>query len=481
IDHKQAKKIAVPDLSKASGAELVKALEHLNRAVRMTAQRLLIEQRQPAAIALLKDGFAKAGEWAQIHRLWVLQQLSDLPPTTLTAALGSEHAAVRKNALQVAAVSGGESAKSAITARLNDSDPRTRLEAVNALAALPVDKASSDALVAVYPSFNDPWLESAAVGALSKNPTEGIASALNGRAPESYRTLVTLLVATIAQKNDADAAAALVTVASQAPATADALKIAVFESLARALKPEIIPALSADLRTALGAALKSPNFALASAALPLVARWDKAGSLGPDAKTVLQSLMAKLSEGASEAERSQAATVLLSAHQLDPKIVPTVMKLLGSSAPISVQTEIVQGLGAIPDVAVGTALVAVFPRLAPAVHDAAFTQIARRAEWSSALLDAVKEGRTTLAQLGPPAVHRLRTHPDADVAAKASAIIDELRGPEAKEKNGLIAKLTPEVEKPGTVVKGKELFTQNCAVCHSFNGEGKSVGPDLTG
>ena len=36
-------------------------------------------------------------------------------------------------------------------------------------------------------------------------------------------------------------------------------------------------------------------------------------------------------------------------------------------------------------------------------------------------------------------------------------------------------------EKPGDAVKGKAAFTLNCAVCHKFNGEGKDVGPELTG
>ena len=56
-----------------------------------------------------------------------------------------------------------------------------------------------------------------------------------------------------------------------------------------------------------------------------------------------------------------------------------------------------------------------------------------------------------------------------------------MRGPEAKEKNALLAKLTPEVEKTGNVAAGRELFTKNCAVCHKFNGDGKEVGPELSG
>ena len=67
------------------------------------------------------------------------------------------------------------------------------------------------------------------------------------------------------------------------------------------------------------------------------------------------------------------------------------------------------------------------------------------------------------------------------MAARASVVLTELRGPEVKEKDALIAKLSPEVEKPGNVANGKALFTQNCAVCHKLNGEGKDAGPELTG
>ncbi len=43
VDHKQAKKLSVPNLTKASPADLIKALENPNRHVRMSAQRLLTE------------------------------------------------------------------------------------------------------------------------------------------------------------------------------------------------------------------------------------------------------------------------------------------------------------------------------------------------------------------------------------------------------------------------------------------------------
>jgi putative heme-binding domain-containing protein len=51
--------------------------------------------------------------------------------------------------------------------------------------------------------------------------------------------------------------------------------------------------------------------------------------------------------------------------------------------------------------------------------------------------------------------------------------------------DALIAELLPAIERPGDVANGKELFTKNCANCHSFDGlddgVGAHVGPELTG
>jgi len=43
VQHQQAKKLAVPDLARATPAQLVSALGHPNGWVRQTAQRRLLE------------------------------------------------------------------------------------------------------------------------------------------------------------------------------------------------------------------------------------------------------------------------------------------------------------------------------------------------------------------------------------------------------------------------------------------------------
>ena len=46
---------------------------------------------------------------------------------------------------------------------------------------------------------------------------------------------------------------------------------------------------------------------------------------------------------------------------------------------------------------------------------------------------------------------------------------------------GTVTKLLPLAKEQGDAQRGAEVFTANCAVCHTFNGTGGKVGPDLTG
>lgn len=58
---------------------------------------------------------------------------------------------------------------------------------------------------------------------------------------------------------------------------------------------------------------------------------------------------------------------------------------------------------------------------------------------------------------------------------------ESLAGPEQKEKNALIARLQPEVVKPGNLENGKKAYTANCAGCHQYKNEGRNLAPNLNG
>src|SRR5258707_8606052 len=186
--------------------------------------------------------------------------------------------------------------------------------------------------------------------------------------------------------------------------------------------------------------------------------------------------------GLSNDERIPVIINLVGVYTLDPQIVPAVATLLGSTASIPLQTKTLEALGNTRGSSTGSELVAAFSRVPPELGDAVFGQLIKRAEWSLALVQALADRKIDSRLIGPANIHRLRTHADSTVAAKANAVLDAIRGPEQKQKDTLLAQLRPAVEQSGgNLENGHKLFTANCAVCHVFKNEGRDVAPNLTG
>ncbi len=418
---------------------------------------------------------------SRIAALWTLEKTGKLSSEAVVKLIGDASPAIRKNALKVVGSLRTEAdAKliNAITGQL--SDPQTRVEAILALgkAAPTVTKP----LVDIYSGLNDAWSQSAAVGVLAANPARAIADALSVANPDALKPLVEQLSQQIGSRPDAAAEAARLVSSLGQVKSGEALKQVALENLSRSLRPEAAPTWSADLEKSFRTLLGSPNPGVPAAALPLIARWDKGGAMAGDLKAQLAQLTARLNDAAQPDDaRVQVVSSLLGVRQMNPEILPSVVKLLGSSASPALQKRIITALGTTADAAAGPLFAEAWPRLTPELQESLFGQVIKRSDWSLAFVEALKNGRITLTTLGPASIYRLRTHGDSAVARRANTVIDELRGPEVKEKNELIAKFTPEVEKPGNAAKGKAAFTLNCAVCHKFNGEGKEVGPELTG
>ncbi len=495
VQHKEAKKLELPKLDSGKPAVLVKALEHPNEWVRMTALRLLLERNKTDIVPQLEKlaGSDNASEETRIHALWLLNDLHQLSrkadQPVLVAAINSKDSAVCKNALEMADVppislAGPErKLRAAILNRINDPNQRVRLKAIIALGRVGIiDRYGMRTLMDAYPGLKDPWLESAFAGAAWLNPEQFIAAALDSSNTDAFTNLVAQLAGQIGDKQDAARAAQLIVLIASKPASADRLKEIVLEALTHDLKPETVPAWSAELHEAFRSLLNSSNANLANSSLPLAVRWDKTGSLANEVKLLVQQLTAKLNDANQpDEQRAQLARSLLAVRNLDADVLPSVAQILGSSSSSSLQRRIITALGDLSEPRVGGLLMEVYPKLSPELQDAALNQLFKRPDWSLTLLDAIEARKINLGTLSPVAINRLRTHNDKTVAARANKIIDEIRGPETKEKDVLIAKFTPIVVQPGDPVHGHQLFKQNCELCHRFNGEGKDVAPDLTG
>ncbi len=481
LQHKEAKALPAYALDAKDPAGLVKMLAHPNGWVRTTANRLINETR-PATVApslatMLKTGPTK---YARIQALQSLNNLGRLDDAMIVGALKDTDGAVRKNAARLAGERGSADAGAtkAVEALLNDPDGRAKINALSALGSLPATRGIAGAVVAAWPGLKDKWLESAAVGAAAKDPLLYLEAVLAAKDPAFLAGFVPHLARLAANQSDAAKAARFVALLAAAPASAAGLKQAALDGYTAALKgataPVWDPALAASLKSLLASGRT------AGSVLPLVARWDTDGKLSAEVKPAVARAETQLADASlGDAVRGQVAANLIGVRKLDASIVPAVAALLGSGASPALQMRVVDALGVAADSA-GT-IVAAFAKLPAEVVEPAFGQVVKRADASNAFLDQLESKRIDPLKLGPARLHRLRTHPDAAVAKRANTVIDALKGPEAKQKDELIAKLSPEVVKPGNAENGHKLFTANCAGCHQFKSEGRNLAPNLTG
>jgi putative membrane-bound dehydrogenase-like protein len=187
VVYKKAKSYTPPVLSKNNVSGLVEALRNDNMFWRLTAQRLLVEKKDPAAIpgllALVNDkAVDKIGlNGPAIHALWTLHGMGVLDGSNeqvmnaVAAALSHPAAAVRKAAVEVLPKNGHTVDLIQQSSILNDSNLNTRMSAVLALAGLPASKGIAsivyDASVK-EDNGKDPWLAQAWLAAAMHNRDE---------------------------------------------------------------------------------------------------------------------------------------------------------------------------------------------------------------------------------------------------------------------------------------------------------------------
>ena len=347
IQHKEAKQL--PKATFASNDDLIKSLEHPNAWARMTAHRLLIEKADQRAVAklqnLAKD--EKKPGTARAHALWTSHLITGKhSPATLLEAYNSKDIIAQKAAMQLLrnypitaeatknradARAFGQLEK-AMLEKLPKADARLRLETLMALSSAESAEQNKDlnaALWKLYP-VTDTWTESALVSIFARDPEASILAAGNLENPNDARRTVRELANRLAEGDDASAAERVARVLVQLaakPAKADPVKQAVLEAANRSLKQDAVAAWNVDLAKAFRALLKADE-SVATAALPLIARWDKNSELTPELTPITKPLLAKLTAGeGSDDERAQIVAGLLGLRKLNPEIMPAVVQI----------------------------------------------------------------------------------------------------------------------------------------------------------
>lgn len=326
--------------------------------------------------------------------------------------------------------------------------------------------ANPDKLLQDYAAAQDDWTRSALIAAAADQPTDVIAAALASSSPETLSSFVSALLPAALPAN----AEKLIAACARAEAKADPVKNAILRGIAAAVSEA--PAMSPALTGALKKLLDQP--ALAAATLPLVTQWDKAGVLAGEVKAQLDQLTATLANATAPVAARVNAGMALASLGSEDATAKVVAALAAAEDSEALQSGLVTAL---EQNGHAQKLVSALVRLKPKPLSLAFEAILQRPEATRALLDAVKDGSLPRTAFAPGDIARLRNHPNKPLAQRAANLFKA----DTSAKEAILAKLTPEVEKPGNAANGKLLFSAACAVCHKLGDLGVAVGPPLDG
>jgi uncharacterized protein len=444
--HKQSKSLPKADLTTLDGR--LAALGHPNREVRFRAQRLIEEGDVKAAAAMLKD----AKGTAKIHSMWIRAAAGVLEENELIATLDDADVSIRVTAGRVIGAYPQFATKKVVdaigTRLVKEKEPRVRLQW---LAGLPAEAVlSPDALASV--PVDDRW-SLAAVARLSKHdPAAVLATSLAAPDPVRHSGLVRLLFD--AGRKDADQLAGMLA----ALEGSEGMAVACLNSLYQGELPR-----SARLDQALAALASKGSSKVRAAALPLAAKGMKADQVDGTVAELLKAV------GSDE-------QVLVSLAAL-PAYSKVLVSALAAGATKSGSVRDAIAASGSPDGA--KLLIGALPTLGAQDKAKVLEALLGKPASAIALVDALDGGELTLAVVGTTVLPRLADHPDAKVKEHAAPLMKKLRGA-SEAKDAIIARLLPEVSKPGNAETGKMLFA-TCATCHRYHEQGALIGPVLEG
>ncbi|MFN3486516.1 MAG: HEAT repeat domain-containing protein, partial [Planctomycetota bacterium] len=359
-----------PRLDAASNEDLARALAHPNAWRRLTAQRLLVQDRRRGAVPHVRALLGAPEPLARLHALWALDGLGALEAPDVERALKDTEPRVREHAVRL---SEGRLKDAAPLAPLaEDPDPRVRFQLAFTLGQdrLPGWKELVARLLA---RETDPYLRAAALSSAGDEPLEFV-RALPGDAPAGA-DLARLIGARLVPS---EIAGVLLLIEERGPDAARAVRLrALVQGLRqRRRAPLEVP----EARETLARLLAHPAEAVRTAAAEVAALVRTAGERERAAERE-KALAVAFDPERSERERAEAVRQL--GH---PSLTGHLAELLDPRHPEPVQRAAIDALDALAGADVVEICAARWRKLTPAVRERALAAAFARKERLAALL-----------------------------------------------------------------------------------------------
>ena len=460
-----------PNLGKMPAAELVTQLASTNGWHRQTAQRLLVERQDRAAVPLLKD-LARKSEFpqARLHALWTLEGLSALDPESVMAALKDPHPGVREHALRLAEeFSSAPPVVSAALALKNDADPRVLYQLSLTLGQLKDPRALAVLTDLARDHGGEPWFRVAILSSLNDTASDFFHLYVSRNPFQLNPIFLRELASLIGAKHDPAEIRRFLAVEQvlvpQHPNEGAAGLFGLAKGLRLAGAHDVTIG-SAEAR--LEEFLNSPLESVQTAAWQVAEHFQLGG------------LAQRASRDAASAQlpipHRAAALRALRGGEL-AAVKPLLEQILAANPPPELQTAAVECLAGFNDESVAPTLLKDWKSYAPETRKHVIAALLNQRQRVPVLLKAIEDQQVEIAAVDIAARSRLMDDSDTSIGQRARRLFQDGSSDRAK----VVDSYRDVLKMSGDERRGKVVFDTNCARCHMPRAQGGRVGPDLSG
>jgi len=471
-----------PNLSRASSVELVGHLRSDNGWRRDTAQRLLVERQERAAIPALEKLVREASSpLARLHALYTLDGLRALAPSILLGALKNEDAAVREHAVRLSERSlstnvvpplprGGErrgegersaEVADAVLSLATDSNPRVRFQVALSLGESDGD-AKLDALTKIARrDFADRWHALAVLSStgpsawpLLKKLVQEEPAWLNAPTSEQGKFLDQLARLVGASHSDAELKECLTLLTQPVAKLPAARHLALLAGLADGLARTPRP---------LRELMNNPPDAIESQIQSL-------GTLVDIAATNAVSSREKIPDRLDAIRVLARVTPELSGQAL--------LDVLQPQQPAEIQSAGARALTELDDATLAKIIFGGWSQFAAATRRRVLSAVPRSTTMTLALADALEHGNLSPVELDASVRQALIKTPNEPLKQRFQKLLATATAPDRQE---VMARFQSALKMAGDRKRGAATFSKTCLLCHTIEGQGRHVGPDLSG
>lgn len=456
-----------PNLGAAGSAELVKQLANPNGWHRFTAQRLLLERQDRAAIPELKQMAGNvASPEGRVHALWLLSYFGALEPEEVQNALKDPDWRIRKNALQISEplLENSKQLGGAVLAMAADPDPPVQFQAALTIGDLKDRRALGTLAQLAHQRSSDPWFRVAILSSVvdSASPFYHMLIA-KGESWSDPELLIELSALIGARQDKTELARWFGTLSTLHQPDKE------LAGLSRGLKLSNAHNLQVSgAERALTRLLTSDSEPVQKAAWEASRYFELAGLVR---RASADAVNARL----PDPKRIVAIRALRGGHF--ETVGPQLSQILESHPSPDVEAAAVDSLAAFNEPASGRMILDNWRGFSPPARKRAVDALLSQKNRVPMLLKAIEDGQVEPSALDAGARSHLYEDPDLAIAKKATSLLESTTSDRAK----VVASYHDAVMLPGEIGHGKALFEDNCAKCHMARKQGGRVGPDLSG